>query len=112
MAPAEHLYALSPLHRKGRLAEPGGGLRARSSRGPTVGRMRSSKADWTASDLRRLYLGFGFETEEGGNHTLYLHPKHPHQRATVPRHSPLPKAYAVHAVKLIDELLDLKQVER
>ena len=73
-----------------------------------LARMRVSKSGWSQGDLRRLYLGFGFEVDEGGNHTLYIHPVFPQLRATVPRHSPLPIAYANHAVKLIDELVSLE----
>ncbi len=72
-----------------------------------LARMRRSKADWKPSDLRRLYFGFGFEVDEGGSHSIFIHPVYPQLRATVPRHAPLPKAYAAFAVKLIDELVDL-----
>lgn len=70
-------------------------------------RMRRSKADWRLRDLHRLYVGFGFEWEEGTRHRLYTHRQYPDLYATVTRSSgPLPVGYVSEAVRLIDRLLD------
>lgn len=68
-------------------------------------RMRRSKSGWRYGDLHTLYRGFGFDTREGGKHTLYVHPDHPDLRATVTRARDLPKGYVSYAVSLVDELL-------
>jgi hypothetical protein len=65
--------------------------------------MRRSKASWRLADLHRLYIGFGFEWEEGARHRLYKHPRYPELYATVTRSSgPLPIGYVANAVSLID----------
>ena len=74
-------------------------------------RMRRSAANWSRSDLDRLYTGFGFEIRHGSKHDIVKHPGYPHLRATLPRHTTLAKAYIRNAVKLIDELDDLTQAE-
>lgn len=71
-------------------------------------RMKESKAGWQERDLRRLYVGYGFERTEGGKHILYVHPKYPHLRATVARSSHLKIGYFATAVKLIEELQRLE----
>ncbi|HLK57863.1 MAG TPA: hypothetical protein VKU00_14950 [Chthonomonadaceae bacterium] len=73
-----------------------------------LAKMRRTKADWGPQHFRTLYLAFGFEEEEGGNHTVYIHPKYPELRATVARHSPLATGYAQTALKLIDKLKELE----
>ena len=70
-------------------------------------RMRQTKGDWKPRDFRILYTGFGFEEEEGANHTLYTHPIHKIM-ATVARHTPLATGYAATAVKNIDKVLSLE----
>ncbi len=72
--------------------------------------MRVSKSGWGASDLRRLYEGFGFVGKEGSKHTIYKHPLHPFLRATVARHSKLAVGYIQKAVSLIDKLRELEGV--
>lgn len=67
-------------------------------------RMKASKADWGADDLHTLYTGFGFDCEQGGKHTLYIHPVWHDLRATVGRHSPLAVGYVTHALRLIAEV--------
>lgn len=67
-------------------------------------RMRASKAGWGSRDLDRLYTTFGFDTREGGKHTVYWHPDHPTLRATVGRHRSLAKGYITTAIRLIDRL--------
>ena len=71
-------------------------------------RMRASKYGWGYKDLENLYLGFGFEIEQGSRHTMFIHPKHPQLRATAARHRTLAVGYVQHAVKIIDELLRLE----
>lgn len=75
-------------------------------------KMRNSKVGWTFNDLHTLYVGFGFEFREGGKHTIYIHPDFPELRATVARHSPLPVGYIQHAMKLIDNLKEKKEVSK
>lgn len=70
--------------------------------------MRVSKHGWGASDLRRLYEGFGFVGREGRRHTIYKHPLYPFLRATVARHNKLAVGYIQDAVKLIDKLKELE----
>lgn len=71
-------------------------------------KMRRTKNGYNPSDFKTLYIGFGFECEEGANHTIYIHAKYTHLRATIARHNILATGYAVQAVKLIDELERLK----
>jgi hypothetical protein len=73
--------------------------------------MRRTKTGWTPSDFRSLYEGFGFTSREGGNHTLYKHPRFPHLRGTVARHRKLAPFYAEQAVECIDELRRLQAQE-
>lgn len=73
-----------------------------------LARMRASKADWGCTDLERLYLGFGFEMEQGSRHTMFIHPRYPQLRATVGRHRSLAVGYVHHAISTIDELLRLE----
>lgn len=71
-------------------------------------RMVRSKTGWGQRDLERLYLSFGFDMREGGNHTLYSHPADRRVlRATVARHSPLPIGYIQTAIKLIRHLKEI-----
>lgn len=73
--------------------------------------MERTKSGWGWSHLDTLYRGFGFEREEGGNHTLYIHPQHPELRATVARHSELAPGYAQHAVKTVRRLQEIERQE-
>lgn len=73
-------------------------------------RMRCSQAGWKASDFESLYLGFGFQKNEGGRHTMYYHESYPVLVATVSRSSgELSKAYAAAAIKLLDELKRIQE---
>lgn len=56
-------------------------------------------------ELHRLYTSYGFEKKEGGRHTIFKHPSHPHLMATVARHRHLHRFYVSTALKLLD-LLD------
>lgn len=73
-----------------------------------LSRMRASKSGWGEKDLESLYVGFGFQYQEGGKHRLYSHPKYPELYATVGRHKSLAKGYISTAVKLIDRLKELE----
>jgi hypothetical protein len=73
--------------------------------------MRQSAANWTREDLERLYEGFGFNIRHGSKHDIVKHPDYPQLRATLPRHTTLAKAYIRTAVKLIDELENLRGEE-
>ena len=73
-----------------------------------LARMRVSKAGWRPRDVERLYRHFGFGVREGGNHTLYAHPRYPQLYAAVPRHKPVKTTYITQAVRLIDELKRLE----
>ena len=67
-------------------------------------RMARTKAGWTADDLDRLYLGYGFRVREGGKHRVYSHPRFPELRATVSRASPLAVGYIETALELLNRL--------
>lgn len=69
-------------------------------------RMKASQGGWKPGDFSALYEGFGLQKKEGGNHTLYYHPRYADIRATVPRHRKLKNCYAREAVKIIQMLID------
>ncbi len=71
--------------------------------------MRNSKSNWKRLDLDKLYEGFGFVISHGGNHDIVKHPDFPQLRTSLPRHRVLAKGYVEFAVKLIDQLLELKK---
>jgi len=72
-------------------------------------KMRASKFGWTRRDLDRLYLGFGFTLTHGARHDIVKHPDYPRLRTTLPRHNTLATGYVEFAVKLIDELIALRE---
>ena len=80
-----------------------------SSAHSLLGKMRQSKNGWRYNDVKTLYLGFGFEFREGGNHTVFFHPVHRRLIATVARHRSLPLGYVQKAIALVDELIALEQ---
>jgi len=67
-------------------------------------KMRRTKDGWTCDDLDKLYIGLGFIMREGGKHRIYIHPKFPELRATVPRSRSLAKGYVSHAIRMGDSL--------
>lgn len=72
-----------------------------------LARMMRSKAGWGSRDLERLYLSYGFVKREGARHTVYTHAADPlNLRATVARHSTLPKGYIQTALRLIARLAE------
>ena len=54
----------------------------------------------------RYYRIHGFESREGGNHTVFYHPRHPDIMGIVARHAKLDVAYAKAALKAVDKLLE------
>jgi hypothetical protein len=75
-------------------------------------RMKQSKAQWSHRHLKKLYLGFGFEMDEDGPHTMYIHPRFPRLCTTVTRSSYLAIGYVQEAIKLIEELQRLEKKEQ
>lgn len=71
--------------------------------------MRKSKSNWKKEDIEKLYREFGFVIRHGSSHDVVSHPEFPKLRATLARHRALPKGYVQFAVKLIDQLLELKK---
>ena len=71
--------------------------------------MRKSKSNWKKGDIEKLYKEFGFVIRHGGSHDVVTHPEFPKLRATLARHKALPKGYVQFAVKLVDQLLELKK---
>lgn len=74
-------------------------------------RMRKNRFGWGADDLRKVYLAYGFEEEQGAKHTLYIHPDYPELRATVGRHRSLAPGYATTALRLVGKLRELRGEE-
>jgi len=73
--------------------------------------MRGSKANRKREDLIALYKGFGFEVESRTKHDRVWHPDHPELYDHIPRHRRLAVAYVAKAVKLIDRLHRLQEIE-
>lgn len=67
-------------------------------------RMRRPSSGWKPKDFEALFRGFGFEMDEGGNHTTYIHATYSDMIFQVPRHKSLSNFYARETVKLIDRL--------
>jgi hypothetical protein len=76
-------------------------------------RMQRTKNGWGQRDLEQLYLSYGFDRREGGNHTIYTHSADPAVlRATVARHGSLATGYIQTAIKLIRHLKALQAKEK
>ena len=73
--------------------------------------MKLTKDGFGQDDFKCLYEGFGFARKEKSGHTIYQHPDYPWLLATVGRHSNLAKGYAATAVKLIEEVLRLQEID-
>ena len=73
-----------------------------------LNQLRATKNGWGEDDLRKLYVGFGFE-EYGNKHAVFVHPDYPQLRATVGRHRSLATGYAAYAVKLIEQLKSFQE---
>ena len=73
---------------------------------------RQSTANWKGRDLDTLYLGFGFEIRRG-KHDIEKHPEYPTLRTTLPNNHPyLANEFIRTAVKIIDQLQQLKKQEK
>jgi hypothetical protein len=79
-----------------------------SSADSLLQKMKQSKYGWRYNDIVSLYRGFGFESREGGNHTVFFHPVHRHLIATVARHRSLAVGYVQKAIVLIEALKSLE----
>lgn len=75
-------------------------------------KMRASKANWKAEDIKRLVTSFGFVVKNGKKHDIFIHPTHRSLRGTIPRHTTVDKAYVEDAVRKVDELLALEPEAR
>ena len=69
--------------------------------------MRKTKANWTLDDLYALYKGYGFVIRSG-NHPIAKHPNYPFLRGALPNHKTFATGYVAHAVKLVEQLLELE----
>ncbi len=70
-----------------------------------LAKAKRSQSGWTASDVLRLYEGFGF-TIRRGKHDVVSHPDHKQLRASVTRSSgAIGPTYVTTAIQLIEELL-------
>lgn len=75
-------------------------------------RMLRTKTGWGQKDLEQLYLSYGFDKREGGNHSVCSHAADPRVlRATVARHGSLAIGYIQTAIKLIRHLKALQEKE-
>jgi hypothetical protein len=75
-------------------------------------RMRRSKAGWRPRHYERLFMGFGFEARQGGEHTIYYDLDDPDNSVSVPRHRELKPYLAGLAVAAVVRKLDrLKETE-
>lgn len=74
-------------------------------------RIRRSKANVKPKDIEALYLAFGFEIELGTNHNKVTHPKYPELYGSIPRHPAIAKYIVDQAIKLVDTLLVLEDLE-
>ena len=77
-----------------------------------LAQMRASPANWKATDILRLYKGFGFIITHGANHDKIKHPDFPELRTTLPRHRDVAKVYVEIAVMLVDQMLELQKGAR
>ena len=75
-------------------------------------RAKRTKAGWRLEELRRLYVGYGFDSEEGAKHIMFIHPKYPHLAATVTRKRTLAVGYVAKAIELITALKELEEGRR
>lgn len=74
--------------------------------------MRRSKSNWRRRDIVALYESFGFVVEHRTKHDKVYHPEYPWLIEGLPRHRKLPKVYVSNAVKLVDRLLEQRDVSR
>lgn len=70
--------------------------------------MPQTYSGWGNSDFIKLYSGFGFIIKHGAKHNVAKHPDFPQLRATLPRHHELAPAYSRAALRIIDQLNELR----
>jgi hypothetical protein len=75
-------------------------------------RIKNSKSGCKRRDLVRLYKAFGFIIVHGKKHDIAKHPDYPQLRGTIARHNELASGYFQHAVKMIEMLEEMKEVEK
>lgn len=73
-------------------------------------RMRQTPNEWSPDVFEKIYVGFGFNKHEGGNHTTYTLKQY-NLKEQIPRHNPVAPCYARSTVEIIDKLLAMKQAE-
>jgi hypothetical protein len=71
--------------------------------------MERTKAGWKPDHFATLYMGYGFERNEGQRHAVYRHGEFPELVATVARHSELACGYVETALELLNELERLRR---
>jgi len=74
-------------------------------------RARRSKNGWTRDEIDRLYKGYGFIIESGGNHDKVTHPDFPQLITALPRHKRVASYIVRQAIQLIDRLTELQDEE-
>ena len=75
-------------------------------RGKLRTRLERSKGVSRRRDIVRYYTVHGFESREGGKHTVFHHPRHPDIMGIVARHRMLDVAYAKTALRAVDKLFE------
>jgi hypothetical protein len=70
-------------------------------------KMRESQDGWNADDLKRLYVGHGFDVREGAKHRVFKHPTFKYLRQVAIRDGKAPAAYVEDALELLDRLDEL-----
>ncbi len=72
-------------------------------------KMQASPDGWTADDLKRLYVAYGFVYREGAKHRVFKHPKYQNLRQVAIREGKAPAAYVEDALKLLKRLDELER---
>jgi hypothetical protein len=72
-------------------------------------RMRKSRSGWKRQEIDRLYEGYGFVIEPGGNHDKVSHPDYPQLVTSLPRHGRAHEYVVTQAIKNIDKFIELER---
>ena len=67
-------------------------------------RLERSRGACRRRDVVRYYKMHGFESREGGKHTVFFHPRHPGVMGVVARHASLDVAYAKAALRAVSKV--------
>ena len=73
-----------------------------------LARMHRTQVGFTTEETRRVYLYLGFDVRDKGDHTVFIHPRHPELRGSVTRSRFLPSGYIRHLVALADQLAEME----